>query len=35
MDSYKVLIVFLMIGIVAVWAFGNEEHVESKSLLES
>jgi len=34
MDSYRVLIAFLLVGIVAVWAFGNEEHIESKSQFE-
>ena len=34
MDNLRVLIVFLMIGLVAVWAIGNEVHEESKSCLE-
>jgi len=30
MDSYRVLLAFLLIGIVAVSALENDKHVESK-----
>jgi len=33
MDSYRVLIGFLLISTVASWTLGNEEYVESKSHL--
>ena len=33
MNCYRLLVTFLLIGFVMVWAWGDAEHVESKSFI--